>query len=368
MRKGISRPDFSWIMPEEAPYHSFFLKRFRLECEDLRLFLDEDCKAHPWLTASGSDNVVYSSRILSTLLDVFCRSQRPQYILLVAGWHRIRYIFIIVVLALTRTRYVFWTDTPSIGRNRSVLISVFRFLISRLVFSSADYVLSTGLPGMRNLKAMGCPARKVINFPFFVPLSEISHKSEARWKGIPTFVSAGRLLNSVKGCEIALRAVSLAITRYGRPLRYRIAGEGPDRRKLESLAEELNISKCVEFLGWVGTERLRRELEAADCLVHSALYDPFPVVVLEAMASGCVVLGSDVSGSVRDRVIPGVNGLVHRAGSVVALAEHIVYICEHRERAREMGYEAKRTASKWTVETGINIMNRATTLGAERIL
>jgi phosphatidylinositol alpha-mannosyltransferase len=77
-----------------------------------------------------------------------------------------------------------------------------------------------------------------------------------------------------------------------------IAGDGPDREKLELLAEDLKIHN-VEFLGHVSDEVKLELLAKADLLCSPALFgESFGIVLLEAMASGTVCVAGDNSGYV----------------------------------------------------------------------
>jgi len=89
---------------------------------------------------------------------------------------------------------------------------------------------------------------------------------------------------------------------------------------------------------------------AAEVLVHPALWDPYPVAVLEAMAWGLPVLASDQTMAAVDRVGPGESGFLHRVGDVSGLARDMAYLLGHRERVREMGRQARQTAAQWPVD------------------
>ena len=68
------------------------------------------------------------------------------------------------------------------------------------------------------------------------------------------------------------------------------------------------------------------------------------------------VLGSDVCGSVMDRIEHEVNGLVHRAGNEEQLAEHIKACLEDPGKLEEFGKRAERVAAQWPVERAVRII------------
>ncbi len=74
-----------------------------------------------------------------------------------------------------------------------------------------------------------------------------------------------------------------------------IIGDGSIRRQLETFAKDSNI-KNVTFLGRVSNETLPVEYNKAELYVQPSLYEGNPKTILEAMACGCFVIGTDVRG------------------------------------------------------------------------
>ena len=99
-----------------------------------------------------------------------------------------------------------------------------------------------------------------------------------------------------------------------------IAGEGPLRAELESQATALGIAARVRFLGFVNQSQLPAVYTSADLMVLPSEYEPFAVVVNEAMCCGCPVAASDHVGAARDLVAPVRQEFVYRCGDVAALA------------------------------------------------
>lgn len=71
-----------------------------------------------------------------------------------------------------------------------------------------------------------------------------------------------------------------------------IIGKGPDEKFLKDLAKELNLK--VNFLGSFNHQELMKKFHEYNFFVTTAIYEGNPKTVLEAMASGCVVLASDI--------------------------------------------------------------------------
>jgi glycosyltransferase involved in cell wall biosynthesis len=76
-----------------------------------------------------------------------------------------------------------------------------------------------------------------------------------------------------------------------------IAGEGPEREALQTLARIRNVSHRVQFVGSLPQKKLRDYYEAADCLVLASSREGWPNVLLESMACGTPVIATQVGGT-----------------------------------------------------------------------
>jgi glycogen(starch) synthase len=207
---------------------------------------------------------------------------------------------------------------------------------------------------------MGCPAHKAINFPYFIDPNLYTPTARVApfVTGAVRFLSAGRLLNSYKGFDVALRALAMARERSGLDnFSYQIAGAGPDEGQLRNLASELGISSKVEFLGWLEPQSLIEHFRTCHALLHPAMEEPYAVAVLEGMAAGMAVFGSDATGAVCDRIRHGQNGFVHPAGDAEALASQIAACLESPHIIERVGKAARTTAREWPIERAADIMD-----------
>jgi glycosyltransferase involved in cell wall biosynthesis len=122
--------------------------------------------------------------------------------------------------------------------------------------------------------------------------------------------SAGRL-DPMKRFDLMLRAVAAA--RF--PLRCVIAGEGPDRERLQRLAGELGIAERVELPGRVSDERLLELYAGALAVFYAPFDEDYGYVTVEAFKSRRPVLTTNDSGGVLEFVSDGVNGFVSPPGA-----------------------------------------------------
>jgi glycosyltransferase involved in cell wall biosynthesis len=109
-----------------------------------------------------------------------------------------------------------------------------------------------------------------------------------RPSGPPRLLVAGRLVKQ-KNVALALRTLAA-----GDPSALlTIAGDGPERARLERFAERLGIARRVTFLGHVAD--IEPLLAHSDLLLMTSLYEGYPAVLVEALAVGVPVVTTDNS-------------------------------------------------------------------------
>jgi glycogen(starch) synthase len=104
----------------------------------------------------------------------------------------------------------------------------------------------------------------------------------------------GRLVYE-KGFQLALDALPDVIEQVGN-VRFLVAGSGTHEAELKAQAQRLGLSEHGTFLGWIGDDVLHSLYRIADLCVVPSIYEPFGLVALEAMASGCPCIVADTGG------------------------------------------------------------------------
>jgi glycogen(starch) synthase len=104
----------------------------------------------------------------------------------------------------------------------------------------------------------------------------------------------GRLVYE-KGFQLALDALPEVIANVGN-VRFLVAGSGTHEAELKAQAERLELTSHGTFLGWIGDDVLHSLYRIADLCVVPSIYEPFGLVALEAMASGCPCIVADTGG------------------------------------------------------------------------
>ncbi len=111
----------------------------------------------------------------------------------------------------------------------------------------------------------------------------------------------GRLVYE-KGFHLALDALAPVIAKLG-GIRFVVAGTGTAETELRRQAKRLGLDRNGVFLGWVGDDMLHSLYRISDLCIVPSIYEPFGLVALEAMASGCLCVVAD-TGGLRE-VVPG---------------------------------------------------------------
>ncbi len=136
--------------------------------------------------------------------------------------------------------------------------------------------------------------RRLKIVPNGIDLSKYTEAPQSKPKKTKTILYIGRL-EKRKGLKYLLSAFD-RISTEDHSYKLIIAGDGPDRTKLETLVERESI-RNVSFLGYIDEKKKLSLLKEADVFCSPALYgESFGIVLLEAMASGCVTVAGNNSG------------------------------------------------------------------------
>ena len=134
-------------------------------------------------------------------------------------------------------------------------------------------------------------------------------------------IFVGRLVSD-KGADLLLEAMTLLKSKP----RLTIAGDGPERARLEKEATALQLQTQVEFVGSQRSEQVAKLLRQHRILVVPSRWrEPFGIVALEGIASGCVVVGS-AEGGLAEAIGPC--GLTFPNGDAPALAKALSRLLE----------------------------------------
>lgn len=152
-------------------------------------------------------------------------------------------------------------------------------------------------------------------------------------------VVIGNLIPS-KQVDLVVRAFA-RLAAHDHRVRLVIIGGGPERRRLQSMADRLSMGERVLFAGQMLPEQVAEQLDRSCILVLASSSEGRPLVVLEAMAAGVPVVASDIGG-VRELIGNNERGLLFPGGDAHRLAVCIERILNDPEFGRLLAGNASR--------------------------
>lgn len=144
-----------------------------------------------------------------------------------------------------------------------------------------------------------------------------------------------------KGLDLLLPALS-QVRQHGYEFYLELIGDGPESRRLQSMAYDLKLSPYIAFFGSLGSEAIRSRLLQADVFVLPSRYEGMSNSALEAMEAGLPVLCTKCGGI--DEYVSRGAGWVCKPGSLSELTDSLIEMFSISEakllqigkRAREM--------------------------------
>lgn len=164
---------------------------------------------------------------------------------------------------------------------------------------------------------------------------EVEVNSGSKRHPILTFGMVSRL-QQVKRCDVGLRAFA-AVVREA-PMRLLVYGTGPEEAQLKKLALELDISKHVEFRGWI--DNPMEAFEEVDCILLPSINEGTPRSLLESARMAVPAIASSVGG-IPDMIEHEHTGWLIPPGDVHELTRVMSEIVKRPEVLSEVGARAK---------------------------
>ena len=212
--------------------------------------------------------------------------------------------------------------------------ALFRSLKKKII-QACDHLSVVSNAMKQDCIAMGIGAEHISVCSMGVDLENL-FVSRKPYEQRSDLVYVGRLVEK-KGVVYLVRAISV-LKKAGRQVHLRIIGDGPERDMLETLAGELDINDCIEFMGSVPNKEIPGYLNNARIFIMPSVVsvdgdqEGLGLVAVEAMGCGCVVIASDLP-PVRDVIENGVTGVLVTPGSGQKIADAITALLDDPEKA-----------------------------------
>lgn len=125
-----------------------------------------------------------------------------------------------------------------------------------------------------------------------------------------------------------------------------IAGDGPEREKIEKIIEDKHLENNIKLLGYLNQDKVKEYLRKARFIVVPSIwYENCPYSILETQAIGKPVIGANIAG-IPELVKNKVNGLTYKYDSVKELEEKMKILFKDKLLAEKYGKKAKEIALK----------------------
>jgi len=151
------------------------------------------------------------------------------------------------------------------------------------------------------------------------PRREVASDAERRF----TLLAVARL-HAVKDHAFLVRACA-RLRHCGLDFDCVIAGEGPERRRLEFLIRQNCLQHSIALLGHVPRERMDALYASADVVVLTSRSEGIPLVLMEAMARGRIVLAPAITG-IPELIVAGKTGFLYEPGKLDDFVQRILFL------------------------------------------
>jgi glycosyltransferase involved in cell wall biosynthesis len=232
----------------------------------------------------------------------------------------------------------------------------FKKSVLKPLFARTAGFLSIGRHNAEFYRSYDVPKNKIHLTPYAVDnqywLSQadalLSHKSDLKQslgfdRKSPIVLFSGKLVPIKRPMDL-LRAFETLAESLNAGLVF--LGDGELRGDLEAYARERSL-KNVRFVGFKNQTEMAPYYSMADVFVLPSSFEPWGLVVNEALCFGLPVIASDKVGAAGDLVQDGVNGFVYPAGDVVALAERLHDLLAKADRRSTMGIASRELIGHW---------------------
>lgn len=232
-------------------------------------------------------------------------------------------------------------------------------------FGKMAACLAIGEASAEFYRHYGVPEDRIFRAPYAVD-NDFFRSEAMRWEGRreeakravgvdpkrPVVLFVGKLIERKRPQDL-LRALEALRT----PATILFVGEGPLRSSLETEARERGLSAV--FAGFRNQSELPACYAAADVFAFPSAFEPYGLVLNEAMCAGLPVVVSTGVMAARDLVRDGVNGRLHSPGDLAALGARLDELLADPETRKRMGAASSERISSWNYNACVDGILRA---------
>jgi glycosyltransferase involved in cell wall biosynthesis len=282
-------------------------------------------------------------------------SRHRARVLHLAGWGHPLLMCALIVGRLLGKRVFVESDTHQNSR-KGLVVRVLKKLMYPLIFRLPTCFLPAGTQQAAYLRSFGVPSRRIRVAGMTVDVAGIRHavgqinRSETRaargWQFDDFVVTYVGRLEPIKGIADLLAAFDRLKTAEPRT-RLQIVGDGSLMARLQT---DISADDRIQLRGRLSSNALWAGYAAADCIVVPSHWEPWGLVVNEAMAAGIPVVAASSLGCSADLIDHKRTALAFKTGDIDALTCAIAWIARHPQEAQCLVASAGHLMDRWSLE------------------
>jgi glycosyltransferase involved in cell wall biosynthesis len=225
-------------------------------------------------------------------------------------------------------------------------------LVERVTQRMVDFWDANSEGAAAFIRSLGVPADRVTCIPNGLDLTLWPSPAEANPAHPPLILCVSRFVARKRHVDLveALRLLRVAGVEFSAAL----IGDGPTREEIEAKVREAGIEPFVTFRRTLDHEPIRELMKEASVFCLPSAWEGMPGAVMEAMAAGLAVVGTDVNGTDM-LIVDGVTGYLVPPRLPEQLADALRRLLEAPALQREMGQAGRaRIEAEFTLETMID--------------
>ncbi len=218
------------------------------------------------------------------------------------------------------------------------------FLIDRLTQFIPTKVIAVSQAVKKSLLKHGIEEKRIAVIQNGIDVSKYTDLPKAR-NEIFTYIFVGRLIRQ-KGVDILLQAFATVPN-----ARLKIVGRGAEEEALKKIVSELGLTERIEFLGT--RQDVPELLKSADCFVLPSRYEGLPMVLLEAIAAGNLIIVSDFE-SATEVITNEESGLIIPKENVEALVRAMKRVMQDEPLQQKLLTHVQKIAPTVSIENHVD--------------
>jgi glycosyltransferase involved in cell wall biosynthesis len=278
----------------------------------------------------------------------------PDY-LLVYGYNQLSQWLAFAYADRRRIPFALRSDSNALLDTRSDWKSHLRRRLVRSIVARAHAVLPVGSINKLFWEKLGATDRQIFMAPYAVENERISRLASHAIRdplGPVRLIYVGRLLPR-KGVDILVSAFNQLVGT--KDVQLTIVGDGPQRTELMNMQTKAARSRTI-WKGKLSNPQAMESLGQADLFVLPSRYEPWGLVVNEAMAAGLPVIAHRHVGAAIDLIVSESTGWTLEDHSVDTMLHLLQQAVADRERLKEMGQRAQDQITAWSIQSTVDGM------------